>query len=163
MSFGVKLERNLVRIPCPVDGVRLQHALEVFLKVQYSLQALGSAVADGVTLRRGAERPSTLALVPVILSRVHGIAFNLRLIQPLEGLHAAGAVRLLSSKSRLDDSLGNEGDIPQLTPVRPGHHHPFFRKPHEIGSSSPMLLESNALGTVDVPPNYEIHHLVDGT
>jgi hypothetical protein len=99
--------------------------------------------------------------MPVILSKVHGIVLDLRLVQPLESLHAAGTIRLLSSKARLDDSLGNEGNIPQLTSVRPGHHHAFLPKPHEIGPPSSMFLEGDALGTINVPPNYEVHHLAD--
>ena len=99
--------------------------------------------------------------MPIILPKVHSVPFDLRLIQPLECFHAARAVRLLSGETGLDDSLGNECDIPQLTPVRPGHHHAFPPEPHEIGSSSSMLLEGVALGTIDVPPDYEVHHLVD--
>ena len=133
----------------------------MFLKVQYSLQTFSSTVTNSVTLCWSAERPSSLALMTVILSIVHGIAFDLRLIQPLESLHTTCAVRLFCSEAGLDDGLGNEGDVPQLAPVRPSHHHAFLPEPHEIRASPSMLLESNALGTIDVPPDYEVHHLVD--
>ena len=132
----------------------------MFLKVQHGLETLGSTVANSVTLRWSAERPSAFALMSVILPKVHAVPFDLRLIQPLEGFDTACTVRLFCGKPGLDDSLRNEGDVPQLTPVRPSHHHPFLPQPHEIRSSSPMLLEGIALGAINVPPNYEVHHLV---
>ena len=101
--------------------------------------------------------------MPVITPKVHSVALDLRLVQPLESLDAAHAVRLLGTKPGLDDGLRNERDIPQLTPIRPGHHHTLLPEPHEICPSSPVLLESNTLWTVDDPSNDKVHHLVDGT
>jgi hypothetical protein len=66
------------------NGCGLPYAFEVFLEVQYRLQALCSTVADGVALRWGTEGPRTLAPMSVILSIVHGVAFYLRLIQSLQ-------------------------------------------------------------------------------
>ena len=160
ISFGVKLDPSLDTVQW-VELTRNIHSLEMLLEVQYRLETLSGTITNGVTLRWSAERPGAFALMSVILPKVHGIAFDLRLVQPLEGLCTACTVRLFSSKPGLDNSLRNESDIPQLTPVRPGHHHTFLPKPHEIRSSPSMLLESNALGAIDVPPNYEVHHLVD--
>ena len=135
----------------------------MFLEVQHGLQTLRSTIADGITLRWSTERPSALALMPVITPKVHSVALDLRLVQPLESLDAAHTVRLLGTKPGLNDGLRNERDIPQLTPIRPGHHHTLLPEPHEICPSSPVLLESNALWTVDDPSNDKVHHLVDGT
>ena len=52
----------------------------MFLKVQYGLQTLSSAITHGVTLRWSAERPSALALMSVIFAEVHGVALDLRLV-----------------------------------------------------------------------------------
>ena len=162
INFGVKLGILSVRMRCRGGIGSLECVLEVLLKVQYSLQTLSGTIADGITLRRGAERPGTLTLMSVILPKVHSIALDLCLIQPLESFHATCTIRLLGSESGFDNSLGNESYIPQLTPVGTGHHHAFLRKPHKIGSSSSMLLERIAFRTIDVPPDYEVHHLVNG-
>ena len=72
----------------------------MFLKVQHGLQTFGGAVTDGVALCWGAKRPGTLALMSVILPEMHRVALYLRLIQPLQSLHTACSVRLLSTKPR---------------------------------------------------------------
>jgi len=71
---------KFVRISCRVSVESLQHALEVFLKVQYGLQTLSNTITHGVILRWGSERPGTLALTSVILPEVRSVALDLRLV-----------------------------------------------------------------------------------
>jgi len=73
--------------------ISLCHALEIPLKVQYGLPVLGSTAANGIAMGRGAGRPCSLALMSIVLSVLHGITLELRLIQYFHWiLHAVWAV-----------------------------------------------------------------------
>ena len=86
---------------------------------------------------------------------------NLSLIQPFQRLNHTLLKLILFRQPRLNQRLCNEPRIPELTPVRPTHHHPLRTHPHEVLAFVHMLLVCEALSAFGVITRYEIEHFGD--
>lgn len=84
---------------------------------------------------------------------------DLRLVEPVQYPLAHLPVLVQIRETRLHGRLGEEGQVPQLTPVGPRHEHPFFRQPEEILHPGQMHLERLGFRAVMVISHNHVERL----
>ena len=63
---------------------------------------------------------------------MHRVLPHLTLVQPPQRTQQRAPILVLVRQPALDERLTHEGYIPELTPVRPAHHHTLGPDPHEV-------------------------------
>lgn len=103
--------------------------LPELLQKQHSLETLGGAVRDSVTLVLVAKWPCAQGLVAVALDHVGWVLLDLAVVQELEtSLHGLVVLGLVGQPA-LDHSLDQQGSVPELRSVGSVHHHAILGHP----------------------------------